>query len=165
MDLLLFSIGAILMVVGLLGSFLPVLPGAPMSWLGLLLLHLVPSVPMNYLFLGITLFFALGIYLLNLFIPAMGTRHFGGSKSGMAGATIGLVVGLLSPIPFGLFIGTFLGAFIGEIINKSDRRSAVKAAFGSFIGLLASNFMEFMVAFIFLILFIYKSWGFREMIF
>lgn len=165
MEIVLFSIAAILMVVGLLGSFLPVLPGAPVSWLGLLLLHFIPGVTMNYWFLGITLFFALGIYVLNLIIPAMGTKHFGGSKSGMIGATVGLVVGLFSPIPVGMFIGAFAGAFIGEVINKSDRKSAVKAAFGSFLGLLASNFMEFLVAFIFLILFIYKAWGFREIIF
>ncbi len=165
MDLLLIGIGAVLMIIGLLGSFLPVLPGAPVSWLGLLLLHLAPSVPMNYWFLGITLFFALAIYVLNLIIPAMGTKHFGGSRTGMIGATLGLVIGLFSPIPFGMLIGAFTGAFIGEIINKSDRRSAVKAAFGSFIGLIASNFMEFLVAFTFLILFVYKAWGFRELIF
>lgn len=165
MELILFGIAAILMVVGLLGSFLPVLPGAPVSWLGLLLLHFIPGVPMNYWFLGITLFFALGIYALNLIIPALGTKKFGGSKTGMIGATIGLVIGLVSPIPFGILIGAFAGAFIGEIINKSDRKSALKAAFGSFLGLIASNFMEFLVAFIFLILFIYKAWGFREIIF
>ena len=165
MDLLLFSIGAVLMIIGLLGSFLPVLPGAPVSWVGLLLLHLTSAVPMNYWFLGITLFFALAVFALNLIIPAMGTKHFGGSKTGMIGATIGLIIGLISPIPFGMLLGAFAGAFIGEIINKSDRRSAVKAAFGSFIGLLASNFMEFLVALTFMILFIYKAWGYRELLF
>ena len=156
MDILLLSIGAILMVVGILGSFLPVLPGVPVSWVGLLLLYLTPSVPMDYWFLGITFFVAVLIYGLNWIIPAMGTKRFGGSRSGMIGATIGLVVGLIAPIPFGVIIGPFIGAFIGEIINKSDRRSALKAAFGSFIGFLASSFMEFIVAFGFLILFVWK---------
>src|SRR5690554_5087687 len=107
MDILLLSIGAILMVVGILGSFLPVLPGVPLSWLGLLLLYLTPSVPMDYWFLGITFFVAVLIYALNLIIPAMGTKRFGGSRSGMIGATIGLVVGLIAPIPFGVIIGPF----------------------------------------------------------
>ena len=165
MDIFLLSIGAILMVVGILGSFLPVLPGVPVSWLGLLLIFLTPSVPMDYWFLGITFFVAVLIYGLNWIIPAMGTKRFGGSRSGMIGATIGLVVGLIAPIPFGVIIGPFIGAFIGEIINKSDRRSALKAAFGSFIGFLASSFMEFIVAFGFLILFVWKVWEYREVLF
>lgn len=165
MDILLAAIGGVLMIVGILGSFLPVLPGVPVSWVGLLVLHLSPSVPMNYWFLGITFIIAAIIYGLNLVIPAMGTKRYGGSRTGMIGATIGLVIGLITPIPFGIFIGAFLGAFIGEIINKSDRKSALKAAYGSFLGLLASSFMEFIVACGFLILFLYKVWEFKEVIF
>ncbi|UJH90774.1 DUF456 domain-containing protein [Antarcticibacterium sp. 1MA-6-2] len=165
MDIILTAIGGILMIVGILGSFLPVLPGVPVSWVGLLLLHLSPSVPMNYWFLGITFVIAAFIYGLNLVIPAMGTKRYGGSRTGMIGATIGLVAGLITPIPFGIFLGAFIGAFIGEIINKSDRNSALKAAYGSFIGLLASSFMEFIVACGFLILFLYKVWDFREVLF
>ena len=165
MDLLLTAIGGVLMIVGILGSFLPVLPGVPVSWAGLLVLHLSPSVPMNYWFLGITFIIAAFIYILNLIIPAMGTKKYGGSRTGMIGATIGLIIGLLTPIPFGIFIGAFIGAFVGEIINKSDRKSALKAAYGSFIGLLASSFMEFIVACGFLILFLYKVWEFKEVIF
>jgi len=152
------------MIVGLFGSFLPVLPGVPVSWLGLLMLHLAPSIPMNYWLLGITLVIAILIYVLNLMIPAMGTKRFGGSRSGMIGATIGLVVGLLAPIPFGVLIGPFVGAFIGEIVNKSSSRSALKAAFGSFLGFLASSFMEFVIAFAFLLLFIYKAWDHKDLV-
>tara|TARA_R100001369_G_scaffold92902_1_gene141213 strand:+ start:32228 stop:32728 length:501 start_codon:yes stop_codon:yes gene_type:complete len=164
MDLILILIGALLMIVGLLGSFLPVLPGVPVSWLGLLVLHLAPSIPMNYWLLGITLVIAVSIYSLNLMIPAMGTKRFGGSRAGMIGATIGLVVGLIAPIPFGVLIGPFVGAFVGEIVNKSSSRSALKAAFGSFLGFLASSFMEFVIAFAFLLLFIYKVWDYKELI-
>jgi len=164
MDLILMLVGGILMMVGILGSFLPVLPGVPVSWLGLLVLHLAPSIPMNYWLLGITLVIAILIYALNLLIPAMGTKRFGGSKFGMIGATIGLIVGLIAPIPFGVLIGPFLGAFIGEIINKSNSKSALKAAFGSFIGFLASSFMEFVIASGFLILYIYKAWEYRDLI-
>lgn len=153
------------MISGLLGSFLPVLPGVPISWVGLLLLHLAPSIPVNYWFLGVTFVVAGIIYALNLIIPALGTKYSGGSKFGMIGATIGLVVGILAPVPFGIIIGPFVGAFIGEIINRSNSRSALKAAFGSFIGFLASSFMEFVVAFGFLLLFIYKVWEFRDVIF
>lgn len=165
MDLLLVSLGALLMILGLLGSFLPFMPGVPISWVGLLLLHLAPSIPVNYWFLGVTFVVAGLIYGLNLVIPALGTKHAGGSKFGMIGATIGLFAGIIAPIPFGVIIGPFAGAFIGEIANKSNSRSALKAALGSFIGFLASSFMEFVVAFGFLLLFIYQIWGFREIIF
>jgi len=165
MDLILMLVGGILMVVGILGSFLPVLPGVPVSWLGLLVLHLAPSIPMNYWLLGVTLVIAILIYALNLLIPAMGTKRFGGSKFGMIGATIGLIVGLIAPVPFGVLIGPFIGAFIGEIINKSNSKSALKAAFGSFIGFLASSFMEFVIAFGFLILYVYKAWEYRDLLF
>ena len=165
MDVILVSLAAFLMLLGILGSILPVLPGILISWVGLLVFYLAPSVPINYWFLGSTLFIAILIYVLNLIIPAMGTKRYGGSKSGMIGATIGLVIGLFSPIPFGIIIGPFIGAFIGEIINKSNRKSALKAAFGSFIGFLASSFMELMVAFSFLLLFLWKVWEFKESVF
>ncbi|SFN30117.1 DUF456 domain-containing protein [Salegentibacter flavus] len=165
MDLLFVILGGILIITGILGSFFPVLPGIPISWLGLLMLYLAPSVPVNYLFLGVTLAIAILIYLLQLVIPAMGTKRYGGSKTGMWGATIGLVIGIFTPIPFGIIIGAFVGAFIGEIINKSDSRSAVRAAFGSFVGLLASTFMEFLVAVGFLFLFLYKVWEYSDLLF
>mgnify|MGYP005827894513 FL=1 len=165
MDLILFGVGAVLMILGILGSFLPVLPGVPLSWVGLLLLYLAPSVPINYWVLGIAFILAAIIYALQLVIPAMGTKKYGGSKAGMWGATIGLVIGIFVPIPLGIVIGAFAGAFIGEIINKSDSKSALRAAYGSFIGLLASTFMEMVVAVGFLIFFSYKAWEFRELIF
>ena len=165
MDVIFVSLAAFLMLLGILGSILPVLPGILISWVGLLVFYLAPSVPINYWFLGSTFFIAILIYVLNLIIPAMGTKRYGGSKSGMIGATIGLVIGLFSPIPFGIIIGPFIGAFIGEIINKSNRKSALKAAFGSFIGFLASSFMELMVAFSFLLLFLWKVWEFKESVF
>ncbi|MDX1719376.1 MAG: DUF456 domain-containing protein [Salegentibacter mishustinae] len=165
MDLILFGVGAVLMILGILGSFLPVLPGVPLSWVGLLLLYLAPSVPINYWVLGIAFILAAIIYALQLVIPAMGTKKYGGSKAGMWGATIGLLIGIFVPIPLGIIIGAFAGAFIGEIINKSDSKSALRAAYGSFIGLLASTFMEMVVAVGFLIFFSYKAWEFRELIF
>lgn len=165
MDIFLIVIASVLMIAGLLGSFLPVLPGVPLSWIGLLLLHLSQAVPMNYVFLGITLFISIIIFALQYAIPAFGTRYFGGSKAGMYGATIGLVIGIFTPIPFAILFGPFAGAYIGEIINKTDSRNALRAASGSFIGLIASTFMEFVVTGIFLLLFIYKLWEFRSVLF
>ncbi len=165
MDIILLIVAGLFLILGLLGSFLPVLPGVPLSWVGLLIFYLIPGIEIDYWFLGITLAVALLIYILNLVIPAMGTKRFGGSKKGMIGATIGLIIGIFAPIPFAILIFPFIGAFIGEILNKSDSKTAGKAAFGSFVGLLASSFMEFLVAFAFLLLFIYKFWSYKDFFF
>lgn len=77
----------------------------------------------------------------------------------MIGTSIGLVVGLLSPIPFGIIIGAFLGALIGELMHKNDVNRATKAAFGSFIGFVTSTFLKFIVAVVYLGLFISKIAG------
>ena len=164
MEIVLLIIAGLFMLLGIMGSVLPVLPGVPLSWIGLLIFFLIPGVGVNYLFLGITLAVTILIYVLNLIIPALGTKKFGGSRKGMIGATIGLIIGIFAPIPFAILIFPFVGAFIGEIINKSDSRTAGKAAFGSFVGLLASSFMEFIVTFAFLILFLYQFWSYKEII-
>lgn len=165
MDIILLCLAAILMLVGILGSFLPMLPGIPVSWAGLLLLHLTSVVPVNYTYLGITLLVTIIIFALQYAIPALGTKYLGGSKQGMFGATIGLFAGIFIPIPFAILIAPFVGAYLGEILNKADSRSALKAASGSFIGLLASTFMEFVVTAIFFLLFLYKVWEFRSLLF
>ena len=150
MDIFLVILSGIFILLGIAGSFLPLLPGPITSWIGLLLLHLTDAVPLNWVFLVVTLIVAIGIFILDYIIPAIGTKKFGGSKAGMIGTTIGLLVGLIAPIPGGIIIGPFLGALIGELINKADSKTAVKAAFGSFLGFLTSTFIKFVVAVIFL---------------
>ncbi|SFZ89430.1 hypothetical protein SAMN05428642_101267 [Flaviramulus basaltis] len=165
MDIILIIIAALLMIIGIIGSFLPILPGPLTSWIGLLIVHFTDAVPMDKSFLIITLTIAIFIWLLDYIIPAMGTKRFGGSKYGMVGTSIGLIVGLIAPIPGGIIIGPFFGALIGELINKSDTKTATKAAFGSFIGFLTSTFIKFVVAVIYLGLFISILWDYRSVIF
>ena len=156
MDIVLVIIGLILCLIGIVGSVLPVIPGPPFGWLGLLCLELTDVIPNNYWFLGITFVIAIGIFLLDYMMPAISTKKFGGSKAGAIGAVLGLIIGLVSPIPFGFLIGPFVGAFIGEIaFNKTKGPQALKAAFGSFLGFIASTFMKLFVSFIFLVFFIW----------
>tara|TARA_R110002033_G_scaffold12371_1_gene37493 strand:+ start:5514 stop:6029 length:516 start_codon:yes stop_codon:yes gene_type:complete len=160
MDIFLLVLGFILMLVGILGSFLPVLPGPPISWVGLLLLYSTSAITMNWTFLGITLAIALIVFGLDYVIPAIGTKKFGGTKAGVIGTTVGLLVALIFPIlgPFGIIIWPFVGALVGELLNKADKKTATKAAFGSFLGFLTGTFLKFMVAIVFLGLFISKAW-------
>jgi len=166
MDTFLLITGFLLMIIGIVGSLLPVLPGPPTGWVGLLLLYMTSIVTMDKWFLGITLVIAIIITILDYVIPAMGTKKSGGTKYGMWGTTIGLIVGLFSPIPLGFLIGAFLGAFIGEMMYDSqDTKRATKAAFGSFLGFLTSTFIKLGISLIFLGFFIVKVWEYRALFF
>lgn len=157
MDSILLILGLLCCIVGLFGSFLPVLPGPLLSWIGLLLLYLTQKVENNYWVLGITFITTIVITVLDYVIPAKGTKRFGGTKYGVWGTNIGLVLGLFFP-PFGFIIGPFLGAFVGELIhNSNDKNGALKAAFGSFMGFLVSTFMKFMLCLSVLLLFVFVA--------
>jgi len=163
MEYFLLITGFICMLIGILGSFLPVLPGPPISWVGLLLLYLTQGIPFSYWILGITLFVAIAVAILDYVIPAKGTKKFGGSQYGVWGTNIGLVVGLIAPVPLGFIIGPFVGALVGELIyDNKDHKRAVKAATGSFIGFLASTFIKFVVCMVYLGLFLAKVWDYRH---
>ncbi len=163
MDIFLLIAGFLFMLIGIIGSFLPVLPGPPLSWIGLLLLYLTKTVQDDWLFLGITLAVALIVFALDYIIPVVGTKKFGGTKAGMLGTTIGLLVAIFFPVLgiFGIVIWPFLGALIGELINKAESKDAMKAAFGSFLGFLTGTFLKFMVAVIYLGFFISTFWEYK----
>jgi uncharacterized protein YqgC (DUF456 family) len=165
MDIFLTILGFIIMCIGLIGSFIPILPGPPLSWIGLLLLYLTDAIPNDNQFLIITLCIALLAFTLDYIIPAIGTKKFGGSKAGMYGTCIGLIVGILAPIPGGIIIGPFAGAFIGELANKSDSQTALKAAFGSFLGFITGTFLKFIVSVVFFGFFIKLVWEFKTPLF
>ncbi|MDP3353961.1 MAG: DUF456 domain-containing protein [Flavobacteriaceae bacterium] len=159
MDILLLIIGFIFLSIGLFGAVLPVLPGPPLSWIGLLFIYLTSIVPINYTILGVTLFIAILLTILDYIIPAWGTKKFGGSKYGIIGTTLGLFLGLLIPIPFGIIIGAFVGAFIGELYNESrNTKKALKASFGSVVGFFISTGLKLLVSIIYLVMFISIFW-------
>jgi uncharacterized protein YqgC (DUF456 family) len=162
MDIFLLIIGLAFILIGIVGSVLPVIPGPPIGWVGLLLLYLTKAVPMDYWAIGITLFLAILVSILDYIIPALGTKKFGGTKYGMWGTTIGLVIGFFIPIPLGFLIGSVIGAFIGEMLYDSkDTNRATKAAVGSFIGFVGSTFLKLVLTFGYLIWFVKIAWEFR----
>jgi len=165
MDILLIVLGTLCIILGIAGSLLPVLPGPIISWVGLLLLYLTKAIPTNLTLLIVTLIVVVVITVLDYIIPSIGTKRFGGTRAGIIGTSIGLVVGLFAPIPGGIIIGPFLGALIGELLNKSDSKTALKAAFGSFIGFMASTFMKFLITVIYLGLFVSIVWQNRNVLF
>ncbi len=142
MDLLWIILGCILVVVGLLGSILPILPGPPLAWLALLLQQLREDRPFTTNFLVIWALVTAAVILLDYYVPIWGTKKFGGTKAGMWGATIGLVIGLFFLPPIGIILGPFIGAVIGELIAGKEFSIALRAGFGSFIGFIAGVVMK-----------------------
>ena len=166
MDILLLLLGLICMALGIIGAFLPILPGPLTGWLGLLLLSFTTAVPKDWTFLGITLTVAIFVWIIDYFIPAMGTKRFGGSKYGVYGTMIGLVIGLFTPIPFGMLIGAFVGAFIGEtVFDKKETDKALKASFGSLLGFLVSASLKFGVGVVYFWFFISSFWEHKSAFF
>lgn len=166
MDIFLLFLGFFFVLLGIIGSFIPILPGPITGWIGLLILHLTKVIPMDWTFLGITLAIAVIIWGLDYVIPAWGTKKFGGSKYGIWGTVFGLILGILFLGPLGIIIGPFIGAFIGEIIHDStDSKKAVKAAFGSFIGFMLSTGLKFLISIIFVGLYFSKFWDYKDIFF
>lgn len=139
MDILLLILGIICLLVGIVGSILPVLPGPSAAWFSLMLLHWTDYADFSSRFLIITAVLSMITIGLDYVIPGWGSRRFGGSKMGEKGALIGTFAGLLMG-PLGIILGPFVGAFIGEMLH--DRRNvsrALRAAWGSFVGFLAGT--------------------------
>ena len=147
MDITLAILGIILVFIGFFGSFLPVIPGPPISWAGFLLLKWTGYIEENLegydLVLWVLLFFVVLVTILDYVVPIWGTKKYGGSKRGIWGATIGVIVGLFFG-PLGIIIGPFLGAYIGEITSGKKEREALKAAWGSFVGFMMGVGLKFM---------------------
>jgi uncharacterized protein YqgC (DUF456 family) len=163
MDILLLLLGAFFIILGIIGAFIPILPGPITSWVGLLLIHFTNAISFNWTFILSTLVIAVVVYILDYIIPALGTKKFGGSKYGIIGTTVGLLLGIIFLGPLGIIIGPFVGAFIGELIhdNKNSNR-ALKAAFGAFVGFLFSTGLKFIVSSIYAGLFFLKIWEMKS---
>jgi uncharacterized protein YqgC (DUF456 family) len=146
-DYILVIIGVIIMILGIIGCLVPVLPGPPLNFIGLLLLHFTRFGHFTTLTLIIFAGIAVVVTVLDYLVPIWGTRKFGGSKYGTRGAAIGLIIGFFLG-PVGIIIGPLLGAFTGEMIFKDDFKYAMKAGFGSLVGFLTGVGLKLAASFI-----------------
>lgn len=125
----------ILLILGILGTFLPVLPGLVLSLAGLLIYKYGTDADLSMLYIWTFVILTLASAVLNYVIPAKTNRKYGGTRWGSIGSIIGTIVGMFLPIPLGFLVGMFAGVFIGELLHDSkDINKALKSTKGAFIG-------------------------------
>ena len=138
-------IASILLILGILGCVIPALPGPPLNFAGIILLHFTRWGDLSSQLLIWLAVFTVIVTVLDYIFPAWITKKFGGSKSGVWGAIIGLIIGLFFA-PVGIILGPFLGAFIGEMTTHNNSNRAFRSAIGSFVGFLLGTVAKLVVS-------------------
>ena len=155
MEIGVIIIGFILLIFGFIGCFIPVIPGPPISFLSLLLVHFC-SKEIEILILFIVFILVLIVTFLDYFLQVYGVKKIGGGRLAVTGSIIGLIIGIFIP-PFGIIIGSFLGAYIGSIIETKGINSTtpIKVAFGALLGFLGGTLLKVLLSFYITYLFMY----------
>jgi hypothetical protein len=131
-----WTLATLLVLVGLVGTVVPLLPGPPLVFAGLLLAawsdgfrHFgLPTVVL----LSVLLLAAIAV---DLLASALGARRLGAGPLAVVGALVGTLVGLFFALP-GLLIGPLLGAALGEYWSRRDWRRAGRVGLATWLGLL-----------------------------
>ncbi|MCM1450162.1 MAG: DUF456 domain-containing protein [Clostridiales bacterium] len=156
-DYIFLTLAIALNIVGIIGCFIPMIPGPPISFLGLLTIYCITDdhiSPWALSFYGIITIITV---ILDYVIPSLGVKYFGGTKYGKWGSFIGTIIGL-AYFPIGLLLGPFLGAFIGELIGRQDRTLAFRSGVGSMLGFIFGVLMKFIVCIYFLFITVASVW-------
>ncbi len=141
MDIALIVFGAIALLIGLLGCVLPMLPGPPLAYAALLLLHFTDRVQFSWTQLLVWLALTLVVQALDFIVPMLGTKYSGGSRWGKNGCIIGTLIGLFF-MPWGIVLGPFLGALIGELLAGRTGNEAIRSGVGSLLGFLLGTVVK-----------------------
>lgn len=141
MDILLIILGILCLIVGLAGCILPMIPGPPVAYAGLLLLHFTDKAQFSTTQLLLWLAAVVLVQILDYFAPMLGSKYSGGSRWGTRGCLIGTIVGLFF-MPWGIILGPFLGAFAGELMGGSKTDQALKSGLGSLLGFLLGTVVK-----------------------
>ena len=146
MTTLVIIICIILLVVGLLGCFIPVIPGPPLSYLALLILSAFTEFKCSDEFLWQWAGIVVVVTIADFWLQIYGVKKIGGTKKAVNGTMIGLLVGIIAPIPFGFVVGPFVGALLGAYIDeKDDIVKVLKIASGALIGFIGGLVLKLVV--------------------
>ena len=148
----------LLMVAGLAGAVVPVLPGTPLIFAGALLHAFATDFQsLGFGRLAILALLAIVASVLEHLAGALGARKFGGGRGAVIGAIIGVVVGLAWP-PFGLLICPIAGAIIGELVRTRAIGPSVRTGIGTALGIIAGVAMHVALAAMMVALFLWWVW-------
>ena len=136
-------IGALFILLGLAGCVLPVLPGPPLSFVGLLLLalinHFLP--PLTPTLIIVMAIITLAVTVAEYILPLVSAKRYGASKWGIWGSVLGMAIGIFFS-PFGMLLGAFIGAVAVEWLVQKEKGRAIKAGWGVFIGSLVGTALK-----------------------
>lgn len=160
LSIILLILAAILLFLGLIGTIVPVIPGVPLAWGGILLGYFSVYSNLGLTTVIICLVVTVIVTILDNVFPAAMTKKSGGSKAGVWGSTIGLILGMFLG-PWGIIAGPFCGALIGEFIHDhSDGARCFKAALGAFKGFLFGTGIKMITVCVFIWIFVYQlNWS------
>jgi len=137
------SLGSVAVVLGLIGCFVPILPGPIVSYLGLIFISILKKwkaySPAFLIIVGIV---TLAATVIDYILPILTSKKKGATKAGTWGSVIGMIAGIFFFPPFGMLIGAFVGAVVGELIFNKERKNALKAGWGIFLGTILSIFIK-----------------------
>lgn len=151
-----FIIALMVMLVGVIGTFLPTMPGLPVIWLAMLGYGLFEGFrEMTPTFLVVTLLVVAATQVAEHYARAWGAQRFGAGRAGAWGAVVGSIVGLFF-MPLGLVLGPFLGAMLFELVAGRPGQEALRAGVGGLVGMLGSVVVNVIVALSLTIAFILK---------
>ncbi len=150
MDVLIYVLSFLLLVGGVVGCVLPILPGAPLGYAGLLLLHFTGRADFSTTQLVTWLIIVVILQVVDFITPLLGSKYTGGSEFGNRGCVAGTLIGMFF-LPWGIIVGPFIGAVAGEMLGGSDLSHAVRAGIGSLIGFLVGTLLKVIVCFYFLV--------------
>ncbi|MCC8061672.1 MAG: DUF456 domain-containing protein [Rikenellaceae bacterium] len=147
MDTFLFISAFLVLLLGMVGSIVPAMPGVPLAYLSLWLGRWSGYTPFSNTFMWIMAGVTLVVFLADYFLPPLIVKRSGGSKAATWGSIIGMVAGLIFT-PIGMLLGMLLGAFLGELwYAKKSGGEALKAAMGTFVGFLLGTGLKLLLCF------------------
>lgn len=150
MDILLMVFAFLLLVASIVGCALPVLPGPPLAYAGILLLHLTDKVQFTTHQLIIWLVVVIVLQVVDYITPLLGSKYSGGTSFGNRGCIAGTILGMFF-MPWGLIIGPFVGAIAGEMMGGQNLTQAIRAGIGTLLGYLFGTLMKVIVCFYFVV--------------
>lgn len=150
MEILLFILSFLCIIIGIVGCFVPILPGASLSYVGLLLLHITEKVHFSYFQLLVWLLLVVVLQILDYVTPMLGSKYGGGTTYGKRGCLAGTIVGMFF-MPWGIIVGPFVGAVAGELLGGSDMPRAIRSGIGSLVGFVLGTLIKVLVCIYFLV--------------